>query len=104
MPETQTLNFSGRPAFSIFSSYESDGFGVNIDGGGRVVANVYAPYTKASINSGGGLFGSVNAKHVDVFGGGVIVYDELLAGAFGDPSNGSPGTGGSGGWRLVDWQ
>lgn len=94
MPVTQTFSSSDRPTFSIFSSYESDGVGVNVDGGGRVVANIYAPYTKASINSGGNLFGSVRAKFVDVSGDGAIVY----------PSNSSPETGNGGGWQLVGWQ
>lgn len=104
MPAANSINSNGKPTFSLFSGYQGSGTGVNFSSSNRVVANVYAPYTDVSVNSGSGFFGSVKGRNVRVSGGGSIVYDELLAGAFGRPSNGMPGTGGSQGWRLVGWQ
>lgn len=104
MPASNSLNLNGDPTFSLFSGYSGTGAGVNFSSSNRVVANVYAPYTTVSVNSGADFFGSVKGRSVNVSGSGSIVYDELLVGAFGGPSSGTPGTGGSGGWRLVDWQ
>ncbi|WP_404471816.1 hypothetical protein LG301_14230 [Vreelandella venusta] len=84
MPTTNTLSTNGKPTFSIFSSYESNSEGIDINASNRVVANIYAPFTKVNVNSGGSLFGSVKAREVTVVGGAKIVYDELLADAFGD--------------------
>lgn len=86
MPTTNTLSATGKPTFSIFSSYESNSVGIDINASNRVVANVYAPFTQVSVNSGGSLFGSVKAREVTVVGGAKIVYDELLANAFGENS------------------
>lgn len=104
MPESNSINLNGEPTFSLFSGYSGAGTGVNFNSSNQVVANVYAPYATVSVNSGAGFFGSVKGRSVNVSGSGSIVYDELLVGAFGGPSSGTPGTGGSGGWRLVDWQ
>lgn len=87
MPTTNTLSATGKPTFSIFSSYESNSVGVDINASNRVVASVYAPFTQVSVNSGGSLFGSVKAREVTVVGGAKIVYDELLANAFGENSS-----------------
>ncbi|HAO02867.1 MAG TPA: hypothetical protein DCQ42_14370 [Halomonas sp.] len=86
MPTTNTLSATGKPTFSIFSSYESNSVGIDINASNRVVANVYAPFTQVSVNSGGSLFGSVKARKVTVVGGAKVVYDELLANAFGENS------------------
>ncbi|HDZ49466.1 hypothetical protein LCGC14_0265470 [marine sediment metagenome] len=104
MPASNSINLNGNPTFSLFSGYSGTGTGVNFSSSNRVVANVYAPYTTVSVNSGAGFFGSVKGRSVNVSGSGSIVYDELLVGAFGGPSSGTPGTGGRGGWRLVGWQ
>jgi len=104
MPTTNTLSATGKPTFSIFSSYESNSVGININASNRVVANVYAPFTQVSVNSDGSLFGSVKARKVTVVGGAKIVYDELLANAFGGcnvpPSSGD----GELIWSLIDWR
>ena len=89
MPTTNTLSATGKPTFSIFSSYESNSVGIDINASNRVVANVYAPFTQVSVNSGGSLFGSVKARKVTVVGGAKVVYDELLANAF-DENSGEP--------------
>lgn len=104
MPASNSINLSGDPTFSLFSGYSGAGTGVNFSSSNRVVANVYAPYATVSVNSGAGFFGSVKGRSVNVSGSGSIVYDELLIGAFGGPSSGTPGTGGSSGWHLVGWQ
>lgn len=104
MPESNSINLNGEPTFSLFSGYSGAGTGVNFNSSNQVVANVYAPYATVSVNSGAGFFGSVKGRSVNVSGDGSIVYDELLVGAFGGPSSGTPGAGVSGGWRLVGWQ
>jgi len=104
MPTANSINSNGKPTFSLFSGYKGSGTGVNFSSSNRVVANVYAPYTNVSVNSGSGFFGSVRGRSVSVSGGGSIVYDELLVDAFGGPSNGTPEEGGSGNWQLVGWQ
>lgn len=86
MSTTSTLSTTGKPTLSIFSSYENNSVGIDINASNRVVANVYAPFTQVSVNSGGSLFGSVKAREVTVVGGAKIVYDELLANAFGENS------------------
>lgn len=102
MPASQSVNQNGQPTFSLFSSYSGTDVGVNFSSSNRVVANVYAPYTNVSINSGAGFFGSVLGESVDVSGNGSIVYDERLAEVFvGD----SVEVGGGGmSWRLSDWR
>ncbi|MGE6608187.1 DUF7305 domain-containing protein [Halomonas sp. NPDC076908] len=104
MPTANAINSNGKPTFSIFSGYSGSGTGVNFSSSNRVVANIYAPYANVSVNSGASFFGSIRGRTVSVSGGGSIVYDELLAESFGDTSNGSPKTGGDGGWQLVGWQ
>jgi hypothetical protein len=104
MPESNSINLNGDPTFSLFSGYSGSGTGVNFSSSNRVVANVYAPFTNVSVNSGAGFFGSVKARSVNVSGSGSVVYDELLDGAFGESSTGSPVRGDGGGWRLVGWQ
>lgn len=104
MPVANSINNNGKPTFSLFSGYSGAGTGVNFRSSNRVVANVYAPYSSVSVNTGASLFGSVKGRNVNVDGGSKIVYDELLAESFGGPSNGSPETEGDGGWQLVGWQ
>ncbi|MBS3667293.1 DUF7305 domain-containing protein [Vreelandella boliviensis] len=104
MPEANSVNSNGKATFSLFSGYTGSDSGVSFSSSNRVVANVYAPYANVSVNSGSGFFGSVKGRSVSVSGSGSIVYDEILAGAFGEPSNGTPGSGGVSGWRLVGWQ
>lgn len=104
MPESNSINIHGKPTFSLFSGFSGTGTGVNFSSSNRVVANVYAPYTNVSVNSGAGFFGSVRGRNVSVSGSGSIVYDELLAGAFGGSPSSAPGGGGGTGWRLVGWQ
>ena len=104
MPVANSINNNGKPTFSLFSGYSGAGTGVNFRSSNRVVANVYAPYSRVSVNTGASLFGSVKGRNVNVDGGSKIVYDELLAESFCEPSNGSPETGGDGGWQLVGWQ
>ncbi|KPQ21909.1 DUF7305 domain-containing protein [Halomonas sp. HL-93] len=105
MPEANSLNNQGNPTFSIFSGYSGNQTGVNFSASNRVVANVYAPYTDISVNSGSDFFGSLRGQRVTVSGSGSIVYDELLASAFSESISGS-GSGDStrSGWQLVDWQ
>lgn len=104
MPESNSINIHGKPTFSLFSGFSGTGTGVNFSSSNRVVANVYAPYTNVSVNSGAGFFGSVRGRNVSVSGSGSIVYDELLAGAFSGSPSSAPGGGGGTGWRLVGWQ
>lgn len=104
MPAENSVNSNGKATFSLFSGYTGSDTGVSFSSSNRVVANVYAPYANVSVNSGAGFFGSVKGRSISVSGSGSIVYDELLAGAFGEPSNGVPGGGGGSGWRLVGWQ
>ncbi|AJY49409.1 hypothetical protein KO116_00910 [Halomonas sp. KO116] len=95
MPEINSINSNGESTFSIFSGYSGSDTGVNFHSSNRVVANVYAPYTNVSVNSGANFFGSVRGRNVNVSGNGSIVYDEVLGGAFGDPDEV---------WKLVGWQ
>lgn len=104
MPAANSVNSNGKATFSLFSGYSDSDTGVSFNSSNRVVANVYAPYASVSVNSGSDFFGSVKGRSVSVSGSGSIVYDELLVGTFGEPSNGAPGSGGSSGWRLVGWQ
>lgn len=104
MPAENSVNSNGKATFSLFSGYTGSDTGVSFSSSNRVVANVYAPYTNVSVNSGSGFFGSVKGRSVSVSGSGSIIYDEMLAGVFGGPSNGTPGSGGVSGWRLVGWQ
>lgn len=57
MPEANSLNNQGNPTFSIFSGYSGNQTGVNFSASNRVVANVYAPYTDISVNSGSDFSG-----------------------------------------------
>ncbi|XGA78674.1 hypothetical protein OR573_09055 [Halomonas sp. CH40] len=82
MSDSLSISNSGRPTFSIFSSYESNKFDVNFTSSNRVVANVYAPFTGVSINSGADFLGSVRAREIEVSGDGDLVYDRDLADAF----------------------
>lgn len=95
MPEINSINSNGESTFSLFSGYSGSDTGVNFHSSNRVVANVYAPYTHVSVNSGANFFGSVRGRSVNVSGDGSIVYDELLGGAFGDPDEV---------WKLVGWR
>ncbi|MGP9768008.1 DUF7305 domain-containing protein [Halomonas sp. AOP13-D3-9] len=104
MSSANSINSNGKPTFSLFSGYKGAGNGVNFSSSNRVVANVYAPYTGVSVNSGSGFFGSVRGRSVSVSGGGSVVYDELLVDAFGDSENGTPEEGNNGNWQLVGWQ
>lgn len=52
MPESHSINLNGDPTFSLYSGYSSSGTGVNFSSSNRVVANVYAPFTNVSVNSG----------------------------------------------------
>ena len=94
-PEVNSINSNGQATFSLFSGYQGSGSGVDFNSSNRVVANVYAPYTNVSVNSGAGFFGSVRGRSVSVSGSGSIVYDELLGGAFGNPDDV---------WDLIGWQ
>lgn len=104
MPESHSINLNGDPTFSLFSGYSSSGTGVNFSSSNRVVANVYAPFTNVSVNSGASFFGSVKGRSVSVSGGSSVVYDELLVDAFRNSPNGMPEDENSDGWRLVGWQ
>ncbi|WP_339934164.1 DUF7305 domain-containing protein [Vreelandella glaciei] len=95
MPETNSINSNGEATFSIFSGYSGSETGVSFNSSSRVVANVYAPYTNVSVNSGAGFFGSVRGRSVNVSGDGSIEYDELLGGAFENPDDV---------WDLIGWQ
>ena len=92
MPESNSINLNGDTTFSLFSGYSSSGTGVNFSSSNRIVANVYAPFTNVSVNSGASFFGSVKGRSVSVSDGSSVVYDELLE----DES--------SDGWGLVGWQ
>ncbi|EHA14359.1 hypothetical protein [Halomonas sp. HAL1] len=94
-PEVNSINSNGQATFSLFSGYQGSGSGVDFNSSNRVVANVYAPYTNVSVNSGANFFGSVRGRSVNVSGDGSIVYDELLGGAFGNPDDV---------WDLIGWQ
>ena len=102
MPISNAVNQNGKPTFSLFSSYDGTGTGVNFSSSNRVVANVYAPYTSVSINSGSGFFGSVRGKSVVVSGNGSIVYDERLAEVFGGEGTGAGNENIE--WRLTNWR
>ncbi|MCA8866752.1 MULTISPECIES: PilX N-terminal domain-containing pilus assembly protein [unclassified Halomonas] len=104
MPAANSVNSNGKATFSLFSGYSGSDTGVSFSSSNRVVANVYAPYANVSVNSGSGFFGSVKGRSVSVSGSGSIVYDELLVGTFGEPSNGAPDGGDGSGWRLMGWQ
>lgn len=95
MPEANSINSNGQATFSLFSGYQGSDRGVDFNSSNRVVANVYAPYTNVSVNSGASFFGSVRGRSVNVIGDGSIVYDELLGGAFGNPDDV---------WDLIGWQ
>ncbi|MBD3897937.1 hypothetical protein IEI94_18935 [Halomonas sp. ML-15] len=78
MDSVNSINSNGDPSFSLFSTYGEGGTGVEFNGGGRVVANVYAPFSGVSVNSGADFYGSVRGKTVTVDGDGLIAYDEAL--------------------------
>lgn len=91
MDSVNTLNSNGDPSFSLFSLNDGAGNGVEFNGGGRVVANVYAPFTGVSVNSGADFYGSVRAKSVTVSGDGLIAYDEALSDIEYTSGGGGPG-------------
>lgn len=80
MNAERSVNAEGHAVFSIYSSKEDkkEEAGVIINGGSNVVANVYAPLANVSVNSGGGVFGALRGKTLDIYGDGTIAYDEAL--------------------------
>ncbi|MDR5907153.1 DUF7305 domain-containing protein [Franzmannia qiaohouensis] len=100
MNSVNTLNLSGNPSLSILSAYEGSDNGIEFNGGGRVVANVYAPFTGVSVNSGADFYGSVRGQKVTVSGDGLIAYDEALT----NTGYTSGGAGAGGNPTISSWQ
>lgn len=85
MPSTQAVRASGAPTFALFSSHRDTAAyttwgqkGVSVEGNARVATAVYAPHAYVSVNAGGGLYGAVRGRRVDVTGGGGLHFDEAL--------------------------
>ena len=89
------VNANGTPAFALYSTMNQananswDPKGISVEGNSRLTAAIYAPLTNVSVNAGGGMFGSVRGRHVDVTGGAGFHYDEALGAVAGGAPGGS---------------
>jgi predicted acyltransferase (DUF342 family) len=89
------VNANGTPAFTLYSTMDQananswDPKGVSIEGNSRLTAAIYAPLTNVSVNAGGGMFGSVRGRRVEVTGGAGFHYDEALGAVAGGAPGGS---------------
>lgn len=92
---------NGKPAFSLYSSYESGqgSPGVNLRGANNSAVAIYAPATEARIVGSGEMFGAVRAGNLDLRGSGDIHYDVALN----DFEASSPTAQPSMNTRAADW-
>ncbi|MCE2595427.1 hypothetical protein K6Y31_11425 [Motilimonas cestriensis] len=77
-----SITDSGKPPFSIFSSYESsraNDYGVSLDGATDMYASVYAPLANVKATGSGDILGALRGKTVEISGDGGMHYDEALA-------------------------
>lgn len=86
------VNADGTPAFALYSSFDqananASNPGISVEGNSRLTAAIYAPLTHVSVNAGGGMFGAVRGRTVQVTGGAGFHYDEAL----GAVASGAPG-------------
>lgn len=98
------VNANGTPAFMLYSTMDQananhwDPKGVSVEGNARLTAAIYAPLTNVSVNAGGGMFGAVRGRRVEVTGGAGFHYDEAL----GAIASGAPGGSAAGeGMRVL---
>ncbi|GAB3350072.1 polymer-forming cytoskeletal protein [Chromohalobacter beijerinckii] len=105
----------GNPILSLYSTYNDEGAsgwnaGVNITGASAFKGTIFAPYSTVNVAAGGGLYGAVKGRRVEVSGGAGIHYDEALMestvgpGGGGDDGDGSGDNGddnsSASGWSL----
>ncbi|WP_277811739.1 polymer-forming cytoskeletal protein [Chromohalobacter canadensis] len=91
----------GNPILSLYSAYDDEGAsgwnaGVNITGASAFKGTIFAPYSTVNVAAGGGLYGAVKGRRVEVSGGAGIHYDEALMESTVGTGGGGDGDGGSG--------
>ncbi|MCK0716151.1 hypothetical protein ACFO0U_04175 [Chromohalobacter sarecensis] len=73
----------GNPILSLYSTYDDGGAnawnaGVNISADSAFKGTIFAPKSTVNVAAGGGLYGAVKGRRVEVSGGAGIHYDEAL--------------------------
>ncbi|WP_280564404.1 polymer-forming cytoskeletal protein [Chromohalobacter sp. 48-RD10] len=95
----------GNPILSLYSTYDDNGVngwnaGVNISGRSAFKGTIFAPYSTVNVAAGGGLYGAVKGRRVEVRGGAGIHYDEALMESTVGTGGGGGGENGEGDWTL----
>ena len=92
---------NGKPAFSVYSAYQSGQGqpGVTVSGANNSHVSVYAPNTEVRMTGSGEVYGAVRAGHLVLSGSGDIHYDSALGAVVGGTN---PGAGGLSA-RVTSW-
>lgn len=99
----------GNPVLSLYSAFDDRGTsndGVSISADSAFKGTIFAPKSTVNVAAGGGLYGAVKGRRVEVSGGAGIHYDEALmestvgtGGGDGSGDNGDDNSSASG-WSL----
>lgn len=71
----------GNPVLSLYSAFDDRGTsndGVSISADSAFKGTIFAPKSTVNVAAGGGLYGAVKGRRVEVSGGAGIHYDEAL--------------------------